>query len=89
MSAWKYYSLNALLLGMAGVVGCTMKEADPASDAPIGEMVCETDGVLTERHVMVSRLWIPKSGYIVVRYTDGNEAYYTPMPGESCMFQPN
>lgn len=89
MSAWKFYGGNALLLGLALVAGCVMKQPDPDNDPSIGEMICETDGVLTERHVMVSRLWIPQSGYIVVHYTDGNEAYYTPMPGESCMFQPN
>lgn len=53
------------------------------------EFVCETEGILTERHVGVGVAELYAHGMWRLRYVDGDGAprYYLQKPGETCALE--
>lgn len=53
---------------------------------PPGEFVCTSDDEVTERHIGVTYIF-RRGPMLRISYTEGNHAFYTPQPGETCAYE--
>ena len=75
----------AVILAALALSGCA-----PRDDGRERELICETHGEVTERHVGVkSAIIYTKESHWTIHYVDGDgePRYYTPRGGETCALE--